>query len=302
MPEGHTIHRAARDHARDLAGERVRVSSPQGRFVGASELDGATLLRVEAHGKHLFYVFEGDRVVHVHLGLYGRFFRRRPPAPSPRPTTRMRLEGARWTIDLVGPTACELLTASEREAIHARLGPDPLRDGDGPAEVVRRLASTPTAIGAALLDQSVIAGVGNVYRAEVLHLVRLHPDTPSRAVPAATIRRMWKLLAALMRRGVEERRIVTTQGPALAKPRVLVPKGERLHVYGRRACASCEGPIRRATLRGRTSWWCPACQPFDDASVTVPSTSPARPSRTRARRSASSPAPPKRRAGAARRS
>jgi formamidopyrimidine-DNA glycosylase len=180
------------------------------------------------------------------------------------------------------------VTQAEREAIHARLGPDPLREGDDPKAVVARLADSAVPIAAALLDQSVLAGVGNVYRAEVLHLVKLHPDTPSRAVPAATIREMWKLLALLMRRGVAERRIVTTRGPTLEKPRVLVPKGERLHVYGRRACFSCEGPVSRVALRGRTSWWCPTCQPFDDASVTVPPRTARSPVRTRARRTSAS--------------
>jgi endonuclease-8 len=288
MPEGHTIHRAARDHARDLAGQTLRVTSPQGRFEGAAEVDGQMLRAVEAHGKHLFYVFEGGRTVHVHLGLYGRFFRRRSPAPPPRPTTRMRLEAETWTVDLIGPTACELVTKAERAAIHARLGPDPLREGDDPKSVVLRLAVSAVPIAAALLDQSVLAGVGNVYRAEVLHLVKLHPDTPSRAVPPATLRKMWKLLVGLMRRGVEEKRIVTTRGPTLAKPRVLVPRGERLHVYGRRACFSCDGAVNRVALRGRTSWWCPTCQPFDDASVTVPSRTEQRPARTRARRTSAS--------------
>lgn len=288
MPEGHTLHGAARDHARDLAGQTLRVTSPQGRFAGAEEVDGRVLRAVEAHGKHLFYVFEGGRTIHVHLGLYGRFFRRRSPAPPPRATTRLRLEGAAWTVDLVGPTACDLVTKEERDAIHARLGPDPLREGDGPAPVVARLAASAVPIAAALLDQSVLAGVGNVYRAEVLHLVKLHPDTPSCAVPPATIRRMWKLLVGLMRRGVEERRIVTTQGPTLAKPRRLVPRGERLHVYGRRACFTCQGDVRRATLRGRTSWWCATCQPFDETSVTAPRRSSRSSPRTRARRTSRS--------------
>ncbi|MEM6331080.1 MAG: DNA-formamidopyrimidine glycosylase family protein, partial [Planctomycetota bacterium] len=76
MPEGHTIHRLARDHNRDLAGQKLRVSSPQGRFEeGAAQLDGRKLIDVDAHGKHLGYRFTGGHVVHIHLGLYGKFRR-----------------------------------------------------------------------------------------------------------------------------------------------------------------------------------------------------------------------------------
>ncbi len=289
MPEGHTIHRAARDHTRDLAGERLRVSSPQGRFTGATEVDGEVLRAIEAKGKHLFYVFAGGRTVHVHLGLYGRFHRRRTPAPAPRPTTRMRLEGTAWTIDLIGPITCELVSAKEKADILARLGPDPLRDDGDPREVVAKLARTGMAIGAALMDQSVLSGVGNVYRAEVLHLVGLHPDTPSRAVPAGTVRKIWKLLASLMRRGVDERQIVTTRGPTLTSPREKVPRHERHHVYRRRSCLSCGGAVNAQELRGRTSWSCPTCQPFDDESVVrakaLPSTTSSACPRSRARRS-----------------
>lgn len=288
MPEGHTIHRAARDQTRDLAGEILRVSSPQGRFTGAEAVDGKKLLRVEAYGKHLFYVFAGGRTVHVHLGLYGRFFLKKTPAPPPRPTTRMRLEGTLWTMDLVGPIACELVTKAEKAAILARLGPDPLRDDADLEIVVARLAEMEAPIGAALLDQSVLAGVGNVYRAEVLHLVRVHPETPARAVPTRTVRRIWKLLVGLLRRGVEERHIVTTRGATLPERREVVPRGERLHVYRRRACFTCGGEVASWNLRGRTSWACRACQPFEEGAVRArPKPSRSSP-RTRARRTPAS--------------
>ena len=120
MPEGHTIHRAARDHARDLARQTLRVTSPQGRFdVGPRLTRGATLVRVEAYGKHLFYVFERGTTIHVHLGLFGKFYRKKTPAPPPRPTTRMRLEGDAITIDLVGPTACEVIGPKKKASILA---------------------------------------------------------------------------------------------------------------------------------------------------------------------------------------
>ena len=118
MPEGHTLHRLALDHRKWLAGEVVHVTSPQGRFSGgASVLDGQLVTSVEAWGKHLFYRFEGGELLHVHLGLFGRFRRRRQPAPEPRGQIRLRLETSAECIDLSGPTACELLEPDEHAAL-----------------------------------------------------------------------------------------------------------------------------------------------------------------------------------------
>jgi endonuclease-8 len=264
MPEGHTIHRAARDHARDLAGQRVKVTSPQGRFDVSALVDAsghALLRRVEAHGKHLFYLFDRRRIVHVHLGLFGKFFRRRAPAKAPKDTTRMRIEGAKITLDLVGPTACELLAPKEMQALTARLGPDPLREDADPAPLFAYLETSRTAIGAVLLDQSRICGVGNVYRAEVLHLLRIHPETPACSLARAQVQALWDLIAGLLRRGVEEKRIVTTRGLTLAKPRERVARAESTHVYRRARCRTCGEGVVSSTLRARTVYFCPACQP-----------------------------------------
>ncbi len=264
MPEGHSIHRAARDHARDFAGKRVRVSSPQGRFDASTLVDAegwARLLRVEAYGKHLFYVFEPRRIVHVHLGLFGKFYRRRSPAAAPGSTTRMRLEGDAFTLDLVGPTACEVVTPKSMRALTARLGPDPLRDDADPAPFLEYLARSSTPIGAVLLDQSKICGIGNVYRAEVLHLLRIHPETPAATLTPGQGRELWQLVAGLLRRGVEEKRIVTTRGLELARPRERVPRAESTYVYGRATCRTCGDRVLRSTLRARTIHCCATCQP-----------------------------------------
>lgn len=265
MPEGHTIHRAARDHEKALGAQALRVTSPQGRFEVDALLGGAarvTLKRVEAYGKHLFYVFERGRTVHVHLGLFGRFFRHKSPAPPARESTRLRLEGEKVTIDLVGPTACALVTAKEKAAILARIGPDPLRDDAAPELFYEHVAKSRTPIGAALLDQSVLAGVGNVYRAEVLHLLKIHPATPARDLSRANAKALWKLLVALLKRGVEEKRIVTTHGTTLLVPRVRVPRGESTHVYGRATCLSCGGDVTSFVQRARKAYVCPTCQPL----------------------------------------
>jgi formamidopyrimidine-DNA glycosylase len=264
MPEGHTIHRAARDHARDLAGQRVKLSSPQGRFdvEALADADGrARLLEVEAHGKHLFYRFETGHFVHVHLGLFGKFRRHRCPAPAPRASTRLRLEGDAVTLDLVGPTASEVMTLEERLTLTARLGPDPLRPDADPRRFYAYLARARAPIGAILLDQSRICGVGNVYRAEVLHLLGVHPETPGAALAPAEARALWRLVVGLLRRGVEERRIVTTRGLRLATPRERVPRAESTHVYRRRQCRTCGGDVERQTLRARPLYFCGTCQP-----------------------------------------
>ena len=179
MPEGHTIHRIARDHTRDFAGQKLRLSSPQGRFSAeAAELNGCKLLKVEAYGKHLFYHWSRQRLVHVHLGLYGKFRTHRLPPPEPRGAVRWRALGKEKAFDLNGPNCCELISTEKLQSILARLGPDPLRKDADMGQVVQRIQGSRSAIGTLLLNQAVIAGVGNVYRAEALHKLGIHPERP----------------------------------------------------------------------------------------------------------------------------
>ena len=118
MPEGHTIHRLARDHRPVLVGEQVSAASPQGRFAtGAEMITGRRVERIEAYGKHLFYVFEGDVLLHVHLGLYGKFARGEGPPPEPKGALRLRMVAGDTWLDLRGPTACELMTPADRDAV-----------------------------------------------------------------------------------------------------------------------------------------------------------------------------------------
>jgi endonuclease VIII len=260
MPEGHTIHRAALDHARDLSGQRLLVSSPQGRVaLEKLLLRGTVLRRVEAYGKHLFYVFEGGTTIHVHLGLFGKFHRRANPPPPPRDTTRLRLEGERVTLDLVGPTACALVTRKEKAALLARLGPDPLRDDASPEPFYAKVAASKVPIGSLLLDQSVIAGIGNVYRAEILYLLGIHPTKSARTIDRDTVEAMWGLSKGLLRRGVLEKRIVTTQGSKI-EPKRRIPRREAVHVYRRRTCLRCGYDVERFVQRARATYACAQCQ------------------------------------------
>lgn len=286
MPEGHSVHRLARSLHRSFAGRVVEATSPQGRFAsGARLLDGRVLDRADAWGKHLFLDFADDLVVHVHLGLYGGFVRAQLPAPAPVGAVRLRLVGERWYADLRGPTACDVLDPSGRDEILVRLGPDPLRRDADPGRFVLRVASSRAAVAGLLMDQSVLAGVGNIYRAELLHRHGVSPFTAGRDLPAGLVEAMWRDLVVLMRDGVRRGRIVTVAGEDVAALAALdadrppsddpdldggedTPARRRARrstgvlVYRRdgRACLRCGSTIRAEDFQGRNLFWCPGCQ------------------------------------------
>jgi endonuclease VIII len=262
VPEGHTIHRLARDHAAWFAGDTVRVHSPQGRFVdGARLLDGTVLAGTDAIGKHLFHRFEVGSVVHVHLGLFGRFLQHPTPPPAPRDTVRYRVVGAERTIDLVGATACELLDDGEVARIVARLGPDPLRRDADPDRAYAALQRRSVPIGRALLDQAVVAGIGNVYRAELLFVHGLHPEQPARTVGEERWAQMWATLVTWMRSGVRMGRIVTVDPDEAGVPRSRIRRADATYVYRQPTCRRCTTAIRRWDLAGRWAYACESCQP-----------------------------------------
>ena len=261
MPEGHTIHRVARDHGRWFAGERLAAASPQGRFAAeARRLDGRELRSVEACGKHLFYEWDGGLVVHVHLGLYGKFRTHTAPPPEPRGQVRWRAVGQSRAFDLHGPNRCELVTAAERQRHLDRLGPDPLRADADPERAWRRIARSRAPIGALLLNQEVIAGVGNVYRAEALHLLGIHPERAGRELSRAEFDALWARLVELLTIGVRYNRIIVADPDEVGKPRSRMRRDERLRIYKRPACPACAGPVGVWTCGARTVYACEACQ------------------------------------------
>lgn len=271
MPEGHTIHRIARDHGRLLAGRPVHVSSPQGRFAAdAALVDGATIERYEAYGKHLFTWWSTGHVGHVHLGLFGKYRIHRGEFPPPRPTVRMRTEtadtaandGAGVAIELTGPTACTIGTVDDRDAIVRRLGPDPLRSDADPERFVARAARSAKPIGALLLDQSVIAGIGNVYRAELLFVHGIHPLRPGRACSEAELIAMWDTAATMLRAGVRANRIVTVSRADIDWPsNKAIPRREATYVYKRPVCVRCGSPVQIVEVANRACYFCPVDQP-----------------------------------------
>lgn len=260
MPEGHTIHRLARDHRRWFAGEQLGADSPQGRAADvAGEIDGRVLEGTDAFGKHLFHRWEGGVSVHIHLGLFGKFRRWKNPPPEPRGAIRLRLHGETHTLSLSGPTACRLIDQEEEEKLLARLGPDPLRADADPELAWESLQRRRIPIAAALMDQAVIAGIGNVYRAEVLNVCRIDPHLPSRELERERFDELWRTVGQMLSDGVRERRIITRR-EGHDVPMSRVKRAEALWVYRRERCARCGGPVAKEELQARNLWWCPACQ------------------------------------------
>jgi formamidopyrimidine-DNA glycosylase len=270
MPEGHTLHRLARQFRRELGGRDVRAASPQGRFAtGAAQLDGSRLLRTDAHGKQLFLGFgppdaaRADRWLRVHLGLIGTFtFGDAVDGvpPEPRGAVRLRLIGGNRFADLRGPMTCEVVTTRQIREVQAGLGPDPLRRDADPARFVARVSTSPTAVGLLLMDQTVVSGIGNVYRAEALFRAGLSPSTPGRDLPDGAAERLWMDLSLLLRDGVRRGAIVTVD--ARERPRGAVRRGDAHYVYRRTGlpCRRCGTPVACREAAGRNLYWCPGCQ------------------------------------------
>lgn len=303
MPEGHTVHRIAALFREVFVGNRVEASSPQGRFrEGAELISGSILERAEARGKQLFLHCEGERIVRVHLGIYGawdvvtldgdsvragspqtlslgapRATRRRvgereasfdadePFPPAPRGAVRLRLETSDVVADLRGPTACEVHTPEEAAAVLARLGPDPLLDTGirGQRDFVRRVSSTARPIGVVLMDQSVVSGIGNVYRAEILFRHNLDPYRPASSLPAETAIELWKDWSKLLADGVKTGVMMTRNDlDAAGRKRALRVARERYFVYKREGlpCRVCGVTVQMDLMATRKLYFCPQCQ------------------------------------------
>ncbi len=273
MPEGHTIHRLARDHRPLLVGRPVSLASPQGRFAtGAELLTGRLVEDIEPYGKHLFYAFAGDLLLHVHLGLYGKWQSGFGPPPEPRGALRLRMTAGPAWLDLRGPTACEVVTPPDRDRVLARLGPDPLRRDADPDLAWARLSRSRRPVGELLMDQQVLAGVGNVYRAEVLYRSGLWPYLPGRAVARPVWDALWEDLRVLLRAGVRQGRIVTTEREDRDRRSGTARLTDAHYVYRRHGlpCRRCGAEVRTRVMQQRNLFWCPTCQPEPGAERAAP--------------------------------
>jgi endonuclease-8 len=264
VPEGHTIHKIAKDHGKLLDGNEVGVSSPQGRFASDAErVDGAVLERIEPHGKHLFYHWSTGEIGHVHLGLFGKFkVHKGETRPEPSGACRMRLTTNDVTIDLAGPTACTIDDPSVRKEILARLGPDPIKPRQKPQKMYDKITKSKRGIGDLLMDQSVVAGVGNVYRAEALFVCGIHPLRPGKDLDPAELEALWATITGMLRQGVKDGRILTVPRDESGVPRgKRIPRAEATYAYKRDHCVRCGSEIEHLDIQNRTSYHCPICQP-----------------------------------------
>jgi endonuclease VIII len=257
MPEGHTIHRAARDQRTMLAGQSLRVSSPQGRFEsGAAALDGSVCTIIDAYGKHLIYRFGNERALHIHLGLFGTFRTAKHPVAEPRGAVRIRMISDTHVVDINGPNTCEVLDQGALAKLIGRIGPDVLRADADPDLAWKRISKSRTAIGQLLMDQSVMAGIGNIYRTEILWRQKVHPQMPGREIDRDRFDRIWNDAVHLLAIGVKHNAIITVDRGSASPSRYK----ERVNIFNKAECPDCSSAIKAISMAGRRAFLCENCQ------------------------------------------
>lgn len=298
MPEGNEVHRWAERHAAAFAGRKLNVlPGPGHRFHDAHLVDGKRLRRVLAVGKHLGYEFGDDLILHVHLGRFGDWTEGCGALPEPKGALRAVLQRAgsgkrsravkgqphnlrcqaddgsqpfppaevEW-CELRGPTDCSVYDRAKWEKLLERLGPDPLGDDpeghDSPQHFFDVALASKKPIGELLMDQSVLSGIGNIYRAELLFRHRLDPFLPSNEVDLKTLKAIWKDSIPLLRAGMVDRRIVCTKRADRPSKKEPAARGEEHYVYRRhgKPCFVCGERILHRDVAGRTLYWCPVDQ------------------------------------------
>jgi endonuclease VIII len=263
MPEGHTVHRTARHFREHFAGQFVEVSSPQGRFSDAALITGSKLLGAQAIGKQLFLEFE-PAVLRIHLGIYGKWLFQEVLDQTPEPVgaVRARFRALHNVADVRGPNACQLIDQKAYEALIERLGPDPLRpDPESLSErkFVTNVLGSQRPIGVLLMDQNIVAGIGNVYRAELLFRAGLDPYRPGKSHSIEQISALWQDAVHLMEIGAKTGIMLTREGHLRPKTSL----EERYYVYKREglSCRNCDSTVAIGLMATRKLYWCPGCQP-----------------------------------------
>jgi endonuclease-8 len=274
VPEGDTLFRTAATLQKAIGGRVVTrfesVLTQLTRVDVDTPLAGRTVEKVEAHGKHLLMRFSGDLTLRTHLRMNGSWHVYRPGERWQRPRFAMRIVVATDAWEAVGfdiPVAEFLTPAAERRHRDlSALGPDLLGAGFDATEAVRRLRErADRTIEVALLDQRALAGIGNVYKSEVLFACGVWPFAPVAALDDATLHRLVDTARTLLRANVapgDAAAITTYRG--LRRTTRRSDPGARLWVYGRgrKPCRNCGTPIEvRATgPDARLTYWCPQCQ------------------------------------------
>lgn len=266
MPEGHVTHRLARALTESFGGRAVQVASPQGRFAdAAAQLDGSVLLGADSVGKNLLVDFDPG-TVWIHLGLIGKFLFNQDFPPANPGTLRLRITDGVRAADLRGPQWCRLITPDERAGVIAASGPDPIRPDADPERAWRVVSRTRKPIGVVLMDQKAFAGVGNIFRAEVLYRHRIDPLLPAAELPRVVFDSLWADLVRMMQDAVAVGRIDTVADDhtpeAMGRLARVDRHGGEVYVYRRanQPCHVCGTPVSTEALAGRNLYWCATCQ------------------------------------------
>jgi endonuclease-8 len=272
MPEGDTIFRTARTLERALAGQTVSAFATQ--LAGLAVVDrrapiaGRTVTGVEARGKHLLVSFSGDLVLRTHMRMHGSWHIYRPGERwrAPVRDARIVITTESWVAIAFQVADAELIARSEvdRHPRLSTLGPDLLSPEPdlGAARERIRISGAPH-VAAALLAQQAVAGLGNVYKSELLFLCGVYPFTRTADVSDETLDRLLQRGVQLMRINVAESSVVGPGRVGRMTTGRLNPR-EPLWVYGRAGepCLKCGTPVRsESETGGRRTYWCPSCQP-----------------------------------------
>ena len=255
MPEGHVIHRAASKQNYNFKQKILTVSSPQGRFSReAAVLNQNLCLKVEAFGKHLFYHFFSELFLHIHLGLFGRIRNEETPPKDPKGQVRIRIMSDRHVVDINGPAICELQNKNCFQETISKIGPDLLRTDAKPERFINRASGSRRSIGSLLMDQSVVAGIGNIFRTEILWRNRIHPETRGFVLSRAQLKDLWNDGHQLLHLAKKTNRIITT---ALDNSNKV---SENLNIYKKKTCPNCKTPIKVVKIESRKCYLCTTCQ------------------------------------------
>lgn len=264
MPEGHTVHRTANEFNRLFAGEKVKVISPQGRFSSSAvKVSDFALVNARAIGKQLFLEFENELTIRIHLGIYGKwsFSQLEGGLSEPVGQVRARFIGSNYFADLRGPTVCEVIDSAQVRSVENRLGPDPLNPnprGRESKRFIERVLGSKAPIGLQLMNQDVISGIGNVYRAELLFRAGISPHKPGNTIAVEQLEALWLDSVELLKVGVKTGYMITRDELRTKNP----DKSERNFVYKREGlpCRKCQTNISLEIMASRKLYWCVTCQ------------------------------------------
>ncbi|MCX8528941.1 MAG: Fpg/Nei family DNA glycosylase [Rhodoluna sp.] len=261
MPEGHTVHRIANEFNLLFGGKVLRVDSPQGRFTDSRLINGHTLINASAVGKQMFLNFGDDLILRIHLGIYGKWQFHRGAVPEVIGQVRARFAVEGVVAELRGPTVCEVIDSEALAVVYDRLGPDPLNPDPDGAEFKRfasRVKRSATSIGLLLMNQEVISGIGNVYRAEILFRAKINPHTHGKDLKPKQLKAIWEDSVMLLNVGVVHGVMITRDEFLESDP----GKADRNWVYKRegQSCRRCKKKVVLEVAAGRKLYWCPGCQ------------------------------------------